>query len=268
MPRMIPCLLLAAPFLLAGSELPETAAALFAKAEKSKWYEDFAKLGAELHPSSDKKSFYAVWKSVPEPKRWIVSLHGSRGFATDDLAVWQPHLSGREVGIVCLQWWMGFPAEGDAPGSYLTPEQIYREIDFALRTLGVKPGTVLFEGFSRGAANSYAVAAIDAGKGRRYFSLCVASSGGMSADFPANRSIVKGEYGEQPLKGTRWATAAGAKDGHPERDGIAAMRRTGEWLKEQGAEVKLQVEDPDEGHGALHRSRANMARVLDLFFNP
>ncbi|MBL8995037.1 MAG: hypothetical protein JNM63_16940, partial [Spirochaetia bacterium] len=216
--RMVLLVLLAAHFLFAGTELPEPAAALFAKAEKSKWYEDFAKLKTDIRPSSDKKSFYVVWKSVPEPRRWIVSLHGSRGFATDDLAVWHPHLAGREVGIISLQWWMGFPNEGDAPGSYLTPEQIYREMDFALKELGVKPGTVLFEGFSRGAANSYAVAALDAGKGKRYFHLCVASSGGMSADFPGNKNIVKGEYGDRPLKGTRWVTAAGARDSHPERD--------------------------------------------------
>lgn len=268
MRRLLLFLFASAGFALGAAELTEPAASLFAKAEKSKWYEDFVKLKADIRPSSDGKSFCVVWKSVPEPKRWIVSLHGSRGFATDDLAVWAPHLAGREVGIVCLQWWMGFPSEGDAPGSYLSPEQVHREIDFVLKELGVKPGTVLFEGFSRGAANSYAVAALDFGKGRRYFNLCVASSGGMSADFPANKNIVKGEYGDRPLKGTRWVTAAGAKDSHPERDGIAAMRRTGEWLKEQGAMVLLQIEDAEEGHGALHRSRGNMARVLDLFFNP
>lgn len=47
--------------------------------------------------------------------RWIVSLHGSRGFATDDLAIWHPLLKGRDVGLICVQWWIG---TDDSPQSY------------------------------------------------------------------------------------------------------------------------------------------------------
>ena len=69
------------------------------------------------------------------PKHWIVSLPGSHGFATDDLAIWSPHLKGRDVGLVCMQWWLG---SGDTPASYYTPQQIYREIDLALNKLGAQ----------------------------------------------------------------------------------------------------------------------------------
>ena len=94
-------------------------------------------------------------------KHWIVSLHGSDGFATDDLAIWHPHLKDRDVGAMCVQWWLG---SGDKGASYYTPEQIYREIDNTLQKLGVEPGTAMLHGFSRGSANSYAVMALDAGR--------------------------------------------------------------------------------------------------------
>lgn len=154
---------------------------------------------------------------------------------------------------------------GDATTSYYTPKQIYHEIDVALQRLGVKAGTVMLHGFSRGSANSYAVAALDAGKGRHYFSLAVASSGGVALDYPPTRAIMNGEYGNHPLKGTRWVTVAGARDPQPDRSGIAGMRSAAIWLKEQGAIVVDVIEDPDEGHGALQRNPKNAKRVLDLF---
>jgi hypothetical protein len=67
------------------------------------------------------------------------------------------------------------------------------------------------------------------------------------------------------LRGTRGVTVAGGRDPEPERDGIPAMRRTAQWLKEQGAIVVASIEDPTSGHGALVRNRANAQRVLELF---
>ena len=124
----------------------------------------------------------------------------------------------------------------------------------------------MLHGFSRGSANSYAVAALDAGRdGRHYFSLFVASSGGVALDFPPTRAIANGDYGPRPLQNTRWVTAAGGRDPHPDRDGIEGMRRTAAWLKEQGGTVVLAIEDAKEGHGALQRN-GNVKKVLDFYF--
>lgn len=241
------------------------AAEVYRRAQGGSWFADAAKLKPDLLPTSDGRSFLAVWRAPGKaPKRWIVSLHGSRGFATDDLAVWHPHLKNRAVGLVCLQWWIG---ASDDTASYYTPAEIYRETDTALRALGVPPGLAMLHGFSRGAANAYAVAAIDAGQGRRYFSLAVASSGGVGEDYPPTRAILAGAYGDRPLRNTRWITAAGARDPNPERDGIPGMRRTAAWLKQQGALVIKTIEDPVEGHGALQRNPANARQVLDAFFD-
>jgi hypothetical protein len=238
------------------------AADLYQKAKSGKHFADAAKLNPDILPTSDGQSFLVVWKAVPKPKRWIVSLHGSNGFGTADLAIWHPHLKDRDVGIVCLQWWLG---SGDKISSYYTPEQIHREIDIALQQLGVETGTVMLHGFSRGSANSYAVMALDAGQGRKFFTLAVASSGGVGLNYPPTRAILEDKYGKEPLKDTRWITVAGAHDPQPERDGIPGMRQAAAWLKKQGAIILDSIEDPDQGHGALMLNAKNAKRVLDLF---
>lgn len=244
--------------------LQDRAADIYRRAQAGRWFAEAARLTPEIFPTSDRQSFVVAWKRPgTNPKRWIVSLHGSRGYATDDLAVWYPSLKDHDVGLLAVQWWIG---TDDSTRSYYAPLQIYREIDLALQRLGVLPGMAMLHGFSRGSANSYAVAAIDAGRGRRYFSLAVASSGGVAADFPPTRAILEGAFGDRPLRGTRWITAAGARDPEPDRDGIPAMRRTSAWLEAQGATVIERIEDPHEGHGALQRNAANARRALDIFF--
>lgn len=247
--------------LLVEPDLSGKALDLFHQAEKGKFYSVAAALKPDIRQSTDGKTFVSIWKSVDEPKKWIVSMPGRRGFATDDLAIWHPHLKGREVGIVSLQWWLG---SGDMRTDYYSPEECYREISAALKVEGVTPGSVMFHGFSRGSANSFAVVALDAGKGSKYFSLAVASSGAVALDFPPTQSIMNGDYGKDPLKGTRWITAAGAKD--QPRDGIEAMQRTAKWLKDQGATVLYSIEDMDLGHGALVLNPKNAKRALDSFF--
>ncbi|TAJ81187.1 MAG: hypothetical protein EPO42_02690 [Gallionellaceae bacterium] len=241
------------------------AAEVYRRAQGGRWFADAAKLNPEVIPTSDSQSFIVVWKAAGTvPKHWIVSLHGSHGFATDDLALWYPHIKNLDIGLVCVQWWIG---TDDTNKAYYAPMQVYREIDIALQKFGVQPGTVMFHGFSRGSANSYAVTALDAGRGKHYFSLSAASSGGVGLDYPPTRAILEGKFGDHPLKGTRWITVAGAQDSNPDRDGIPGMRRTAAWLKEQGATVIETIEYPKEGHGALMLNPKNVRHVLDLFLN-
>jgi len=271
--RLFASILLAtalAPAHAAQAEAPLTgeAAQLYEKAKASKFFAASAKLDPQIVPTSDGRSFLLVWHpkaGSASPKQWIVSLPGHEGFATDDLAIWSQHLAGRDIGLVSVQWWFG---AGNSRDSYYTPEQVYREIDLALRSLGANPGTVMLHGFSRGSANSYAIAALDAGRGRKYFALCVASSGGVALDYPPTRAIAAGAYGNRPLEGTRWITASGGLDPHPERDGIPGMRRAAAWLREQGAIVVESIEDPQHGHGALVLGPKNAQRVLGAFLLP
>lgn len=260
------CLLL--PHLMADEpQLTGQSSKLFELNRKdAQWFRDAMNLQPEVATTSDGRSFMLIWKASKSPSKWIVSLHGAgkpaRGFASDDLAIWHRHIKDRDVGIICLQWWLG---TGDLAKDFLNPQSMYREFDLALQKLEVKPGQVMLHGFSRGSANTYPIAALDHGRGKKYFGLCVASSGGVSLDYPPTRAIMQGEYGNKPLSSTRWITVAGARDQNAGRDGITGMRTTAQWLKEQGAEVLLQIEDPREGHGALVRNPANAAKVLDTF---
>lgn len=209
--------------------------------------------------SVDGSLIHMAWKPSAKVERWIVSLHGTAGAAKKDLEIWQTSLGGRPVGILAIQWWR---EQGNA---YLSAFDIYREIDFAASKLDIKPGNALLHGFSRGAANVYAVAAIDNGRGRKLFSLYVASSGGVALDYPPTRAILDGRFGPRPLADTRWVTACGERDPNPDRDGCPAMRKTGKWLREQGAQMILEIEDPNAGHGALQLDPRNAAQMLELF---
>ena len=141
-------------------QLTGAAAELYRKAQSGHFWEQASRLKYELMPTSDGRSFIVVYRAVPAPTHWIVSSHGTQGFATDDCALWAQGAGSRDVGVVCVQWWLGTAG----PAAYYEPGQEYREIDRALTVLGVKPGTVMYHGFSRGSANSYAVVAFDQGR--------------------------------------------------------------------------------------------------------
>ena len=84
--------------------LPASAAEIYRRAESGRWFADARKLDAVLQPTTDARSFVLIWRPPgPAPQRWIASLHGSRGFATDDLAIWQRTLKDRNIGLISLQ---------------------------------------------------------------------------------------------------------------------------------------------------------------------
>ena len=261
-----------AALMLAGSvtgamaqEWPAASQALLQQAQAQPDYAQAAALNPRYLPTSDGRSFLLVWTPTnATPAQWIVSLPGTGGYATRDLAVWQPHLQGRDVGLVVVQWWLG---RGDTTRDYYTPFDIYREIVHALADLKVPKGAAILHGFSRGSANLYAVAALDRAKGRQYFSRFIANAGGAALDYPPTQLVNRGEFGASPYADTRWVTVCGQRDPNPERDGCPAMRRTAQWVRERGGQVLLAVEDPSEGHGALHRNPTNARQVLDALLN-
>jgi hypothetical protein len=218
----------------------------------------------ELTP--DRKSFYVLWlpqgASPTDPPPIIATIHGHGSWAFDEFFLWHKAAQKRGYGILAVQWWLG---KGERYQDYLTPQEIYRTIDQVMTREHVKPGTVLFHGFSRGSANSYAVAALDRTAGRHYFALIVANAGKPGLDFPPNRKIERGLFGPMPLQGTHWVTFAGGRDPHPERSGIQGMREAAEWIRKYGGVVDLAIEDPDAGHGGFHRNSNNMDNALKMF---
>ena len=237
--------------------------ALYEQAQKEQKFPDPKDMIVQSVPMRNGRSFFLVARPInQEPKRWIVSLPGTRGYATDELSLWAKVLNKRAIGIIEVQIWLG---TGDGMMSYHAPSQIYPEISRLMSDQAILPGKSMLHGFSRGSSLIYALAALDRVKGRKFFNVFVANSGGMSVDFPESQAIDSGQYGQSPYKGTQWVTVCGAKDPKPERDGCPAMKRTTAWLKERGAKIALSIEDPEGGHGALHTNPENAEKLLDWY---
>lgn len=218
---------------------------------------------AEISVTPDGKSFYVFWK----PKNYsdktpiVVSLHGHGSWTIRDFYIWQPYLEKYGYAFIGMQWWNG---KTEQTKDYLRPEEIYRSIDQIFREKKIH-APALLHGFSRGSANAYAVAALDATTGNRYFDLFIANAGRANEGYPPNQAIQDGKMGLSPLAGTRWITVAGGKDTNPERDGIPGMRETQLWIKRYGGDVILAIEDPNGNHGVFHRNPKNVYQALDQF---
>lgn len=221
--------------------------------------------GATTTLTSDGLSFAVVWlpaSCTADPANCdvIASIHGHGGWAFEDMAAWLPHVAGRNIGIVSLQWYYG----GDeSTAGYATPDAMYAELSELLARLGIKPGNAMFHGFSRGSANIYALAALDR-QDHKWARLYVANAGGAQMDYPPTGKVASGTYGELPFAGAAWMTFCGGQDPEPQRDGCPAMRRTGDWLRSLGATVTAR-EDATADHGGFHRVAANARAALDLF---
>lgn len=230
-------------------------------------YEEALRHGAQIVVTPDLRSFYVLW--FPEgvthatARGMILTLHGHGSWATDEFALWRPHAATRGYGIIALQWWFG--GGSSHLSEYYAPEDLYPLIEGILREQGIRQGTVLLHGFSRGASNSYALTALDRHRGRGLFRLTVANAGGATMSYPPNQAIERGAFGPAPFSGTHWALFCGGKDPHPERDGCPAMDRTQAWLRTLGATVHQLIADPDMGHGGFHRNPANIDVALRIF---
>jgi hypothetical protein len=219
--------------------------------------------GAEINATKDNKAFNIWWQpSKDKPTAVIVTLHGHGSYATDEFYLWQTYASKRNYAILALQWWFG---GGEATADYYAPNEMYPIIAELLASKAVTPGQVLFHGFSRGAANSYAVSALDNASGNRYFGMTLSNSGGAALGYPPNREIAAGSFGKLPFKGSQWAMYCGAKDPDPNQNGCPAMKLARDWVEKYGAETKIFIEDPNGGHGGFHLNPSNVETLLTAF---
>ncbi len=221
--------------------------------------------GAKFVPTSVGKSCYVLW--TPEgfdqaPLRPIIAtLHGHASWALDEFFLWQPYAEERGFGIVALQWWFG---GGDAMSDYYLPQAMYPIFEEVLLNQGITPGTVLFHGFSRGSANSYAMTALDR-RGNQFFGLTISNAGGMAKDFPPNGDIINGNFGATPFGGAHWVMYCGEKDPTPDRAGCAGMQAARDLVTSYGATVDLFIDDPTGDHGGFHQNPVNVNKALDVF---
>lgn len=225
--------------------------------------------GAKFIPTPDGKAFFILWK--PEEQRslsacppFIVTLHGHSSWATDEFYLWHKSAQKHGYGIIALQWWLG---GGDSTMDYLSPQEIYRYIESALRHEGAERKKSILHGFSRGSANSYAVAALDNQPGNQFFRLIVSNAGGFMKDFPPNADIISGVFGKSPFSGLYWAMYCGTSDENPSRDGCIAMEQAKTAVESFGGKVLILIKEPNADHGGFHRNPQNIEKVFGLFGN-
>jgi len=221
--------------------------------------------GAKFLSTPDGRSFYVLWTpdgASPADVPWLVTLHGHGSWALDEFFLWQPYAEHRRLGIVAVQWWFG---GGEQAKDYYDPYELYPVVEKILRGLGARSRRNLLHGFSRGAANTYALAFLDRRSGNRFFRLIIANAGGAAEDFPPNAAISTGRYGPQAFEDTSWVLFCGEQDEHPDRDGCPAMRRTAQWLTEFRGSIELTIEDARAGHGGFHQNPAHVEESLRLF---
>jgi hypothetical protein len=192
----------------------------------------------------------------------IVTLHGHGSYATDEFYLWQPYAQSKGYAILALQWWFG---GGETSSDYYQPQEMYPIIASLLTEKGVKPGAVLFHGYSRGSANSYAVTALDAVSGNRFITMTLSNAGGAASDFPPNQQIVAGAYGAKPFSGIQWVMYCGERDPDPSINGCPAMNAAKDWVTNYGATFKLLIDDPNGGHGGFMTNNANVNTALAQF---
>ncbi len=188
-------------------------ASLFAQAQSSDptRYTGAISKGASFAYTSDNRSFYGWW----QPAKWtpsagvIVALHGTGGYATSELYLWLPYAETRGHAVLTLSWWFG---SGDSTADYYTPSEMYPLLSGILKAKGVGSGQALFTGFSRGSANSYAVAALDyASTGQRHFGLVLSNAGGAAVDYPPNKEIRRFPAAFIPMVRKFWLSPQNAK---------------------------------------------------------
>jgi hypothetical protein len=262
------CILL---FLLTGANLfsqalPTAAQALLDKAKTitPQRYQFAIDQGAKILSTSDGNSFYLTWRptTATSASPYLIILHGTEGWAFDAVGLWKDYAQKYGYTILALQWY--FPP---VPGAarYYEVTDLHREQRAALKAGGAIEGNNVFQGFSRGSANIYALAALDLQSGDRYYGMLIANAGGASVGFPMNDAISSGAYGFNIFSGTYWTMYCGGRDPNPDRDGCPAMRRTQKWVTKFGGVISLFIQDDAGDHGGFQLSGTYPNQALDAF---
>lgn len=230
-----------------------------AKTSSDSTYDEAVAAGAQIIPVDNNRSFvvwYAPSDFDPKTDTVLVSLHGHGGWATKDFTVWKPLLDSRHYAYVGIQWWFGRSLESEG---YYKPDMIYGLIRDELVAQGIPPGHVIFEAFSMGSANSYAVTAFDRWESSQYFAVTISNAGPYESDFPPNAKIPT--YSEKPFEGVHWILYCAGKD---EEHGCDKFSGTKTFLDSMGATIDLFIQDPTGGHGSFMINPSNANKALDV----
>ena len=134
---------------------------------------------------------------------------------------------------------------------YGKPNDIYPWITDELEKRGIPRKHVIFEGFSMGSANSYAVTYLDHTQPEPYFAVTISNAGQLEDNFPPNRMFLE-KRESKPFTGVHWIIYCGDKDA---QHGCVPMSQTKQELESLGATIDEFIQDPEGDHGGfMHHS--------------
>ncbi len=219
--------------------------------------------GEQLIKTADNKQYFLVWKpeQITNPRRIIISLHGKGSSAQKDFADWYPYLKDRNFEFATLEWWFN---DNDTQSSYYSPQALSTQIQAFLEDQQLSPkDLVILHGFSRGALNTYYVAADDKISGK-YFDYIIADSGGMNRDFAPSQDIQDGKFGHRPYTDLKFILYCGEKDPEPQTYGCPAMEKTEQSIKQLNGTTVLFIKDKTQGHQGFLQNPDNVNSALDI----
>lgn len=255
--------LLAKTPMVSNIRIPPGDVLTLAKTSTDAKYTQATDAGAEVIEVDNNRSFVVWWQPEgfdPKTDTVVVSLGGHAGWATRDYVVWKDLLEERGYAFLSVQWWFGRSLES---AGYYQPNVIYGLIRDTLRTKGVTPGNVIFQAYSMGSANSYAVTGFDRWEGDQFFAVTIANSGVYEADFPPNAKLPT--YSDQPYANTNWILYCATHDEeHPSWNECQSMDKTQSQIEAWGGDVALYIKDSVGTHGSFMMNKANANQALDV----
>lgn len=206
--------------------------------------------------SSDGKTYFVygapAGQNNKDTKRIVISLPGHGTIADDGYKAWAGHIESGQYALAEFNWWRG---TGEKTADYYDPASVVSQTRAFLHEQGYdSDDIVVLHGFSRGSANTYAVIAQDRLVKGSVFDAVISNAGKYQSSFPlADRTLSDAEI-TRLFKGMPWVLACGGLDENPNRDGCPGMTETQSFLTAHGANVLALLTDPNQGHGAFHRS--------------
>ena len=225
-------------------------------------YKKMVNSGAKTLIIRGYKPFIVYW--IPEEfndlqkRRILVVMHGTNGNAYRHLSNYINTAKKHKFGILSLQW--GWPMgkhtlKGNSKYTYIRDERnIYKLIDAGLKYLDNKYTITNNEcawlGFSRSSTQCAIFAHLDKNKGENYFSLFIASSGGIGENQPIMKELLSGKYGVKPLTGQHFYLWGGKRD---RMHGENEMKHSKKIIEQLGGIVDI-LRIGEEGHGGFNHN--------------
>jgi len=237
-------------------------------------YQQMIDAGAKTLIMKGKKPFIVYW--IPEgfddlsKRRILVVMHGTNGNAYHHLSNFLDTAKKHRFGVLSVQW--GWPTnkrtlKGKLEYRYIRDaRKTYNLIKEGLTHLDrrhdITQGECAWLGFSRSSTQCAVFAYLDKNEGKKYFTLFIATSGGIGKNLPIMRELFSGEHSVKPLTGQHFYFWGGKRD----RTHGQNMRQSQPIIEGLGGKVDI-LRIGKEGHGGFNHNLQYQEEAWVLWYS-